>query len=290
VIAWSKPTGLRVAPPAALDDGNLAILGDCVNPPEIPGGEILLGCARVVTPAGIDVSNVAIHGPARTLEPFFAARGVQAVWSFEDRDTAGPDVRWRRGDAAIVVDVATGRARPTTDLGAPPLAVFYEARRWGISHDDGRIVASGKHPWATQNRYSALVGAVQLPDTGPMIRIANANAAYDGTPEVHLIDIDATGSLRAQIAKPVPGIAVLATASSPAGDAALAVRLDTSLRRDYIVGYEANAKLHWVHALPERKRVDPILLAWTWEGIVVFHDGDSLTFLPELSASRNPTP
>ena len=39
----------------------------------------------------------------------------------------------------------------------------------------------------------------------------------------------------------MPGIALLGRAISSVGDAALAVRLDTSLRRDFIAGYAANA-------------------------------------------------
>jgi hypothetical protein len=99
----------------------------------------------------------------------------------------------------------------------------------------------------------------------------------------------------------MPGIALLGFDTSSVGDAALAIRLDTSLRRDFIAGYAANAMVMWVHPLPEVARLDPIGVAVAPEAVVVFHDGDTLTILPELSApptapgavrapSQNPTP
>lgn len=277
-IVWRKPTGLHVAPPTLLADGNLALIGDCPTPPEVPPDESLLGCARVVTPGGIELSYVAIHGRRQPLAPFVAARGRQATWAIDDAHR----IRWQRGDRAIELDALTGAAKPTA-IGAPPIAIRYEDRQWDITHVDGRIVATGKAPWSTKNSYSALIGPVWLPEMSPMIRIANAGAFRD-SPEIHVIDIDATGSLRAQVAKPAPGIAVVGWSASPVGDAALAVRVDNSLTRDAIVGYTANAILLWVFPLPEVKRVDPIGVGWASDAVVVFHDGDTVTVLPELSA------
>ena len=118
---------------------------------------------------------------------------------------------------------------------------------------------------------------------GPMLRVASASTRF---PDINLIDIDATGSLRAQVAKPTPGIDVLASAISVVGDVAIAIRMDSSLRRDLVVGYAANAVLMWVYPLPEHQRVDRIGVAIADEAdaVVVFHDGDTLTILPELSA------
>jgi hypothetical protein len=62
------------------------------------------------------------------------------------------------------------------------------------------------------------------------------------------------------------------------------VRLDASLERDFIVGYAANALLMWVYPLPHQPRADPVGLAIARGAVVVFHDGDTLTILPELSA------
>jgi hypothetical protein len=56
-----------------------------------------------------------------------------------------------------------------------------------------------------------------------------------------------------------------------------------------------------VYALPEQPRADPIGVAVAPDAVIVFHDGDTLTILPELSApptapgaarapSQNPTP
>jgi hypothetical protein len=94
---------------------------------------------------------------------------------------------------------------------------------------------------------------------------------------------------------------VLASGASSIGDVAIAIRLDASLRRDFIVGYAANSLLMWVYPLPEQARADAIGIAVAPDAVVVFHDGDTLTILPELSAPpttpgaaraplQNPTP
>ena len=46
----------------------------------------------------------------------------------------------------------------------------------------------------------------------------------------------------------------------------------------------ANMLLMWVYPLPHQPRPDPVGLAVTSDAVVVFHDGDTLTILPELSA------
>lgn len=296
-IAWTKPAGSQVAPPVVVDT-DLVLMGDCVKPPVVGEREVLAGCLRVVTRGGTDRTYVAIRGKARALDPFLAERGDQQT-SRVDEHT----VRWQRGEQAITVDLVTGvakRADPT-----PPLLVIeWKARRWDIAHVDGRVVAyqgsTKKIAWQTENTYSRILGPVWLTDMGPMLRVANASSRF---PDINLIDMDATGSLRAQVAKPTPGIAVLADAVSSIGDAAMVIRLDSSLRRDFVVGYAANALLMYVWPLPEHQRVDRVGIAISEEAdaVVVFHDGDTLTVLPELSApptslgatraaSKKPTP
>ena len=295
-IAWTKPAGLRVAPPLA-SGGSVVLIGDCSNPPVIPDDEHLLGCIRIVTPSGTDEAYSAIRGKPKAIAAFADARGPQRVWSDGERS-----VRWKRGDAAVTIDLMSGVAKPA-DATPPPLVVEYKQRRWEIAHE-GRIIARQGTPareaWSTKNAYTAVLAAVWLPEQSPMLRVANLGA-FREVPEVHLFDIDATGSLRGQAARPAPGIGLLGWGTSSIGDVAIAVRLDTSLRRDFVVGYAANALLMWVHPLPDELRVDPVGVAIAPDAVVVFHDGDTLTILPELSAppttpgaarasSRNPTP
>jgi hypothetical protein len=40
----------------------------------------------------------------------------------------------------------------------------------------------------------------------------------------------------------------------------------------------------WAYPLPRMPRADPIGLAVVPDAVLVFHDGDTLTVLPELSA------
>lgn len=296
-IAWTKPAGTQVAPPVVVD-GDVVLMGDCARPPVVGDREVLVGCLRVVSAAGVDRNYVAIRGKPRSVDAFLADRGPQRVDRVDEHT-----VRWQRGDAAITVDLVTGVAKHATS-GPPPLVAEWRGKRWEISHEDQRVVARqhGKIAWQTEHPYTAVVGLVWAPEMGPTVRIANANAG--APPYVDLIDIDATGSLRASVAsKPTPGIGVLAHAASSIGDTALAVRLDSTLRRDVVSGYAANQLLMWVYPLPEHQRVDPVGIAISddADAVVVFHDGDTLTVLPELSApptslgagrasSKKPTP
>ena len=278
-IAWSKPAGLHVAPPLALTDGFL-LIGECASPPLVPAGRTLLGCARTVTPTGADQGYIAIHGDAKAVAAFAIEPGVQHTWSLGDRE-----ILWRRGDKAVVVDPVSGVAMPAPAVD-PPLQVSYKHRTWSIVHAaDGRIVATehGKPAWHTERPYTELLGPVYLPEQSPMLRLSNAGR-YRGHPELSLMDIDATGSMHGSVAFPVPGIGLVGHAIDAVGDVALAVQLDTSLDHHFIAGYAANSLLMWVYALPEMQRADPIGLAVAPDAVLVFHDGDTFTILPELSA------
>jgi hypothetical protein len=283
-IAWTKAAGSRLAPPVVHGE-DVLLIGDCLSTPAIPDADQLLGCMRTVTPLGADQAYIAIHGKAAAVEEFSHSAGEQRTW------IAGDHVRWRRGDLAISIDVMSGVA--TSAPAAPPfLEVTYKDRHWDIEEADGKIVAhaKGKDAWQTEHAYGRLLGAVYLPQQSPMIRVATISGRF-GDPEVRLLDIDATGSMNGQASwSTVPGIAILAHAISPVGDVALAVRLDKTLRHDYIAGYAANALLLWVYPLPETARVDPVGVAIALdaerapEAVVVFHDGDTVTILPELSS------
>ena len=140
---------------------------------------------------------------------------------------------------------------------------------------------------AKENRLLGLVddypNAMGDPDR-PGVRVASA-IMHAGQPEILIFDMDATGSLHGQVSmSPVPGIGVTAHAIDAVGDVALVVRLDTTLQRDYIAGFAANALLMWTYPLPQMPRPDPVGIAMAPDAVVVFHDGDTLTVLPEVSA------
>lgn len=272
-VAWTKPAGAHVAPPVIVG-GSVVLIGECLS--SQPVKDTLLGCLRVVTPTGADQGYLAIHG--RGVDDFAQSPGDQRVWPGGEHA-----VVWRRGDAAVAVDLMTGLATPVAATD-PPVVVTYKGKTWTITQgEDGIIHAAGTPPWQTSRDYTQLLGAVYLPEQGPMVRAARAGA-FAGHPELNLFDIDATGSLHGQVAFPVPGIGLLGHAIDSIGDTALAVRLDTSLERDFIAGYAANALLMWVWPLPRQPRPDPVGLAVARDAVVVFHDGDTLTVLPELSA------
>ena len=301
-LMWTKPAGAHVAPPIARGE-ELVLIGDCLAPPAVPASHTLLGCARIVTRTGADQAYVAIHGPTVALATFAASAGDQRVWIEGEHA-----VRWRRGEAAVVVDLLTGIATPGSAQ-PPPFVVEHKAKRWTISQVDGKIIAAakGKDAWRSTGTYGELLGTVHLPDQTPMVRMANINA-FDGNPEIRLLDMDATGSMNGTASwTPVPGFQLLGAALSPVGDAALAVRLDRNIKRDYIAAFAANALLIYITPLPEVMRPDPVGVAIALdetgaaEAVVAFYDGDQLAVLPNLSAPptapgatagalQNPTP
>jgi hypothetical protein len=272
-IAWTKPAGAHIAPPVVVA-GNIVLIGECLS--SQPVKDTLLGCLRVVTATGADQGYLAIHGSG--VEAFAESPGEQRVWQSGEHA-----VMWRRGDETVGVDLVTGVATKASGT-QPPVVVTYKGKTWTITQDeDGIIKAAGTPPWQTSRDYTQLLGAVYLPGQGPMVRAARTGA-FAGHPEVNIFDIDATGSMHGQVAFPVPGIGLIGFAVNSIGDTALAVRLDTSLERDFVAGYAANALLMWVWPLPKQARPDPVGLAVASDAVVVFHDGDTLTILPELSA------
>ena len=292
-IAWRKPAGLHVAPPL-VHESSIVLVGDCAFPPQIEPTETLLGCLRVVTTTGSDQAYIAIRGEPRDVAAFAAEKGPQQL-----RSTGERSVWWKRGEQAVTIDVLSGIARPSP-ADDPPIAITYRGKRWQIRQDDeGRIVATGAVPWQTEHAYTDIAGVVWF-DGSPLLRVVNLGA-FANTPEVRVFDMDATGSLRATFARPVPGIAALAHAVAASGETAVVVRVDRSLARDVVAAYTPTALLVYVHALPVRKRVDPVGVAVTDDAVVVFHDGESLTVLPAVSTaptpaaatggvSQNPTP
>ncbi len=290
-LVWTRPAGLHVAPPIDSPQGAI-LISDCTAPIQV--ADTLLGCIRVVSASGIDQGYAAIHG--KRVEAFAGSPGAQDVWLDGERA-----VRWRRGDQAVSVDLITGVATPAT-AAPPPLRVSYRTHTWDISRTEQAIVARerGKIAWQTRRPYSALLGAVYLADLAPMVRVANIGV-FGGWAELNLLDIDATGSLHGQAAFPVPAISALGHAVDAVGNTAIAVRMDSSLRHDFVVGYAANALLMYVYPLPEIPRADPVGVAVASDAVLVFHDGDTFTVLPELSTpptapgaprppSQNPTP
>lgn len=276
-IAWTKPAGEHVAPPAVVDH-NVVLVGDCVTRPDVPDEDTLLGCARVVTPTGTDQAYVGIHANTRAIAAF-----AGADWENQGLFADGSNVIWRRGGQAVAIDLLSGVAKqvPADD---PPIVVTYKDKTWRVRRNaEGQITAEGTPPWQTHESYTTLLGAVYLPDQAPMIRMSQA--MHRGHGEMMMFDVDATGSLNGQVSlHPVPGIGLVGHAIDKVGDVVLAVRLDTSLERAFIAGYAANALLMWVYPLPQKKRADPIGVAISSDAVVVFHDGDTLTVLPELSA------
>jgi hypothetical protein len=301
-IVWTKPAGTRLAPPLARID-DVVLIGECLSAPTAPGNDMQLGCARIVTPTGADQAYFMIHGGADVVA-FAAEMGTQDLWPDGENG-----VRWRRGDKAVHVDLISGIATAAPDA-KPPLTILYKGRTIEIAQsEDGAIVGKekGKPDWQTKRKYGELLGTVWLPQSAPMIRMVHLSS-FDGDPELRLLDMDATGSMNGTASwTPLPALMLLGRAISPAGDAALSIRLDNSIKRDYIATFAASALLMYVFQLPEVLRPDPVGVAFALdsdgapEAVVAFYDGDQVAVLPAVLAPptapgatrgplQNPTP
>jgi hypothetical protein len=276
-VAWSRSAGTRLAPPFVLGDDAIALIGDCTS------GDAI-GCRHDVAPAGVDIARATIRGD---VPAFVAARGETAVLP-----GAGDRLIWIRGDAAISFG-PDGDAVPVSAAPPPAIAV-HGGKTFRIAIEDEALVArddTGAEAWRIRTRFAAVLGVVPgQPHEVPMVRVAHLDGV-SGRGFVEVLDIDATGSKRGQAAFPVPGIQLLGHGVDDDGGVVLAVRLDTTLRRDFLVRYDGRGNLRWVWPLPDRVRTDPIGVAIATDGhVVAFHDGDRVTILPPGEASKNATP
>ena len=287
--AWQRSAGLHVAPPLARSESVL-LISDCEHPGLVADTDRVLGCYRIVTEAGADLSAGAIVGDRTATAAFADATGTMQL--IEPADNID-GVIWQRGEQAVHVTLGDGRATP---IAAPRHEVIARKgdRAWHIALDGEALVAlddGGKPAWHVDVRFAAVLGIIPGRSYEvPMVRVAHLNGV-SGIGHVELLDIDATGSKRGQAAFPMPGIALLGHDFAAAnGNTVLAVRMDSSLQHDFIVGYDGHSTVLWTWHLPVIARPDPVGVAIANDGVVVFHDGDRLTVLPPLSQSPTAVP
>jgi hypothetical protein len=287
-LAWQRTAGPHVAPPVAHGDGVL-LVADCERAPLPPTGSIIVGCWRVVSEIGADQGTGTLHGPADAVQDFVGARGAVDLVRIDEHRLI-----WRRGEHAVEIDIDAGTAVPAPVAPVPVIA-RHGKREWRIAIEDesGVLVARdprGVEQWRTRTTFDAVIGVLPgLSHEVPMVRAAKLDGV-SGRGMVDLLDVEVTGSRQGQAGALVPGIQILGHAFRPPGDTALAVRLDASVRHDFIAAHDRHGRLAWVATLPELPRVDPVGLAITEDAVLAFHDGRLLTVLPPAAVSRNPTP
>jgi hypothetical protein len=276
-VIWTRPAGARVAPPLAVGAA-IILVGDCPDDVASPAGELLLGCLTQVDAArGTDLGAAIVRGVRGDVEAFAAAPGPSRL-----RATGDGALLWQRGEHAVTVALATGRATP-----APPIVdraeLTYAGATWRWAVEGEVLVArdgADQERWRFGRRVAALLGAFAAePPQVPVVRAVVASTR-EGQGVFSIIDIDGTSGSQGSAAHPVPGIQVLTTGFGPHGVTVLAVRLDTSLTRDYIAAFDGNGLLLWVWPLPEQARPDAVGIALDAARVVVFHDGDRLSVLP----------
>jgi hypothetical protein len=298
-IAWSKPGGAHVAPPVVLPSGDLVLLGDCATAPD--SDQPILGCVRVVSSAGADRSYATVLGDDAAAAAM-RGPGEPRAWALDEAHVA-----WQRGERTVTIEVATGHSEIST-VKPPPLLVRYRQAALEIDLYDGELSAHAhdthdaragrdsrqRTVWRAPGRFAAVLGEVPgLSYESPMLRVVRSSAARGLGASISsyfdVLDLDAMTAAGGQAAFPAPGILLLATASAARGAAVLAVRLDRSLRRDYLVAYAPSARISWAYPLPVQLRTDPVGLAVTADAVLVFHDGDAFTVLPAIDPTGDPT-
>jgi hypothetical protein len=281
-LLWTRAAGAHVAPPLMMPNGDAILLGDCPRPPATD--EPVAGCLQVVSPGGADRNAVAVLASAEAAAAM-RGPGEQKTWRLDDQRVA-----WQRGEARLTVDLASGRASAGAP-DAPPFIVRYQKQELAITLRDGELLAHSldgeRQIWKAPGRFTALLGTVPgQPYEAPMLRGVRAGTVRgvtpSGTPYFDVLDIDAMTAAGGQAAFPAPGIQLLGTSSSAGAAAALAIRLDRSLRRDYVIGYTASARIAWAYPLPVVMRTDPVGLAIADDAVLAFHDGDTITVLPPV--------
>ena len=163
------------------------------------------------------------------------------------------------------------------------MTATHQGKSWQIGIEDQALVARdprGQEAWRIGQRFAAVVGIVPgLPYEVPMVRVAHLNGV-SGRGFLELLDIDATGSQRGQAAFPVRGISVLGHGMNADGLTAIAIRLDASIQRDYVMAYDQRGTHMWAWQLPERPRPDPVGVWVEPARVVVFLDTDRVVVLP----------
>ncbi|HPH70332.1 MAG TPA: hypothetical protein PLF40_31495, partial [Kofleriaceae bacterium] len=155
--AWTKPTGLHLAPPLVLDD-NVLLIADCAKAPVIDESQVLLGCLRTVSGTGNDLSLAAIVAPPELAEAFAGTTGPSRVWAI-----APTKIAWQRGDVTLEFDPLAPRAKRSAAT-APSITATINKVALTFKQTDEAVLAlddKGKEQWRVGGRFAAVLGIVQ---------------------------------------------------------------------------------------------------------------------------------
>jgi hypothetical protein len=284
---FHRPRTGRIAPPVAVGNDRILVVGDCARPVDVATEQALVGCYEV-----LDAATEAVHGAGTVIAaradaarigvgPTRLAVADGVVWLARD---AGA-VRWTLGDPPRGEALAAAAPRRDRPASAPePWASVGDgdARVDVWSVDD--VLELRHHDPSVLSSRSAIASFATAP--GSLHPVGEDEVrGFHLPPTVAAIQpavVHARSVSWRAVGTPVPGIQLLAAAHGPGGFA-VAVRLDASLGRDYVAAYAADGAVAWVYPLPPPAppgRGLPVGLVWTDGAIVVFFDGAVVAGLP----------
>ena len=279
-LLWQRPAGTRVGPPAVIG-GRLLAAGECTLP---IGGDDVIGCYVVLDPRKQAVygsgSIVSETAPGAGPTSLVAAEG----WAYLGRE--GTWVRWRLPDPPR----GEVRAEPVDRRDVPPAP---GEPRLTAGEGDDRVDA-----WIVDDvlelrhhRPDVMSSRSAVKDiaggTGTLSLLADSRTRgfryVPGEARIQPVLIDLATIDFADLGPAVPGIDLLAAAQAEDGFV-IAVRLDATLAHDYVARFSGDGTVVWVWPLPPPPgggRALPVGLALAGDGgVVVFHDGTTLAYLP----------
>lgn len=275
-VLWHRPAGGRIAEPVALDRRRVLAIGDCADGFD-PGSDVVVGCYAV-----LDARDQAAYGAGTIVAAPDAAARLGAGPTHVQHD--GDTIALGREDGWLTFALPEPPRGGVRAAAAPrrrlEVSVGEGAERVDLWVADDVLELRHHDPQAMSDRSAVkdVAGGLHELADGTV----RAVRYVPGEPRLQPVIVHPRAIVLDELGASVPGIALLDAAHRDDGFV-LAIRLDSSLARDYVAAFTAEGTLTYVWPLPPPPgagRVHPVGVALADDAVVVFHDGATVTALP----------